>query len=1130
MASEGESVSEPFNCQGLPHIFDLEDNCHRHIKRKSSNWEECDHRYCPNSTSAPPTTEFTVPDWAVEVAPWQESEDFAAEFEREYLPGPEHLTELPVSESEGETQSFIEESFFPGPEHLTALPDSETEESESESFSEEEFIEEQLLLPPEEFSLSFFDLHIFSALVMSDIKDSGISVLRKASDYPNWAAQMRGYLTFTEAWPAITAGTPAPENYNTMNARAQGIIIMKTDRSLHRLLFVKSEVAGAEPNPLSAKEMWAALKTQFGSPDAAYVWSQFQGLIKSDDMTDTKPLQDQMNKVRTALQETVNGGVALNENLQALLLMSKLPESYSTLISAIMATTAVQDLKLETIENRVLAEESIRQSGMGQSASKTSQVKKKGKGPCDHCGGSHGSEQCWTKYPHLRPDKKGKGKGKGKGKKEKDKAQTANAGAATQSSSSNGSSSPGFTAGSFVLNSAFGSSPSSLESLLPLVPIVESDSEMELTSSLYISGVNSSEEVSHSRNITEWIMDSGASMTITSYFDDFWEYKPFDQPLVFGTAGSQTIEALGSGTIRGTCTLDDGRHTHVVINNVAWIPKASGRLFSTGCVETSGHTLVQGSGSMVIYDRQFSLGDKVSGQTVLRGMHNPINNLYYLRLNLEKKGSSHAHQLTSSYRLWHRRMGHPSKEAIRRLPQNTKGVDSVGDDTDTSPCEGCQWGKSKRAPFPISTKRATKPLELVHTDLDGPMRTQSVVGHYKYFMSFLDDATSLGRAYYLKEKSDALQAFENFKAWAENVTGHKIIGLRSDRGGEYTSDAFQARLKHYGITHYTTMPGSPQQNGRAERWNQTIVDKAMAIMHHAGLSHGFWQLAVDTAVHIYNRQPMRRLKWRCPITAWDGTIPDISYFRVFGCKAFVHVPKERRQGKLDKKAIEMIFVGYEQGSKGYRFWDPAAHKIVVSRDVIFDEESFPARKDLGNDQKSHGPPIFTPIDSDDEESDNEIPEPLDPIPDLVPPEPVGEPQEPVQEEPEEPEPHQEPVPPPQPVYQRPRRQGAGKNPKRNKDNVYGDEPPASIDRRTDSKGNQRPLRNIETDMMMKALLEAQHGIPQSHGEAMRSSDREKWIRAEKSEMESLQANGTWDLVPRPKNRKVVKNRWVCDQA
>ena len=134
--------------------------------------------------------------------------------------------------------------------------------------------------------------------------------------------------------------------------------------------------------------------------------------------------------------------------------------------------------------------------------------------------------------------------------------------------------------------------------------------------------------------------------------------------------------------------------------------------------------------------------------------------------------------------------------------------------------------------------------------------------------------------------------------------------------GEYTSDAFTARLKQLGIEHQKTMPGSPQQNGRAERWNRTIVEKAMAMLHHAGLSHGFWQLAIDTAVHIYNRQPMRRLKWQCPITLWNSTIPDVSYFRVFGCKAFVHVPKEQRSGKLDKKAVEMIFVGYEQRVRG----------------------------------------------------------------------------------------------------------------------------------------------------------------------------------------------------------------------
>ena len=78
----------------------------------------------------------------------------------------------------------------------------------------------------------------------------------------------------------------------------------------------------------------------------------------------------------------------------------------------------------------------------------------------------------------------------------------------------------------------------------------------------------------------------------------------------------------------------------------------------------------------------------------------------------------------------------------------------------------------------------------------------------------------------------------------------------SDRGGEYTSDSFTAHLKFYGIVHQKMVAHSPQQNGQAERWNRTIMEKATAMLHHAGLSHGFWQLAVDTTVHIYNCQPM----------------------------------------------------------------------------------------------------------------------------------------------------------------------------------------------------------------------------------------------------------------------------------
>ena len=214
-----------------------------------------------------------------------------------------------------------------------------------------------------------------------------------------------------------------------------------------------------------------------------------------------------------------------------------------------------------------------------------------------------------------------------------------------------------------------------------------------------------------------------------------------------------------------------------------------------------------------------------------------------------------------------------------------------------------------------------------------------------------------------------------------------------------------------------TTPDSPQSNGRAERWNRTIVEKALSMLHHAGLSHGFWQLAVEAAVHIYNRQPMRRLKWRCPITAWDGTVPDVSYFRVFGCKAYVHVQKSKREGKLDKKAVEMIFVGYEPGTKGYKFWNPATRSIVVSRDVTFDEESFPARSKTGNRPVTPDDSPFPDDSNQSVDDSNSVADdfPHIPFPDPPVPPPAPEPDAPPPAPPAEPAPAPEQPAAPPPV-------------------------------------------------------------------------------------------------------------------
>jgi Integrase core domain len=171
-----------------------------------------------------------------------------------------------------------------------------------------------------------------------------------------------------------------------------------------------------------------------------------------------------------------------------------------------------------------------------------------------------------------------------------------------------------------------------------------------------------------------------------------------------------------------------------------------------------------------------------------------------------------------------------------------------------------------------------------------------------------------------------------------------MLTLHSDHGGEYMLNDLEALLAEKGIEHKLTMPYSPQQNSLAERWNWTILDKACAMLHSAGLSLGFWELAIDAVVHTYNRTPSRTIGWCTPHELWsDGHVPDVSYFRVFGCKAYMHVPEEKCK-KLDPRSIKMTLVGYELDSKGYRLWNSNTQAIILSRNVTFDERSFPVRE------------------------------------------------------------------------------------------------------------------------------------------------------------------------------------------
>src|SRR6187399_371596 len=123
-------------------------------------------------------------------------------------------------------------------------------------------------------------------------------------------------------------------------------------------------------------------------------------------------------------------------------------------------------------------------------------------------------------------------------------------------------------------------------------------------------------------------------------------------------------------------------------------------------------------------------------------------------------------------------------------------------------------GKMTKTPFSGTMERETDLLEIIHTDVCGPMSVEARVG-YRYFRTFTDDLSRYGYIYLMKHKSKTFEKFKEFHSEVENPR-KEIKFLQSDRGGEYSSYEFGLHLKQCGIVSQLTPPRTPQRNGVSE--------------------------------------------------------------------------------------------------------------------------------------------------------------------------------------------------------------------------------------------------------------------------------------------------------------------------
>ena len=806
-------------------------------------------------------------------------------------------------------------------------------------------------------------------------------------------------------------------------------------------------------------------------------------------MHDTEKILAFAARVRQMAATLKSMSVTIEDSEMAMALLNGLPDRFDSLISALDAThTDDKDLTFELVQSRCLQEEQ-RHAQRDQDALKRSEAaalfatgsskqrKSASTETCVHCGKHRDSSKCYFKYPHLAPQGH-PARARLDNVKKDSKALVAQTPPDTQLPPEN----------DYVC-------------LLGVPPA----HEVALQSSQHMASSS-----------THWIIDSGCTSHVTHDRSVFTSYTAATTTSCLDLGANSSAPIVGRGDVKLNLCLPNGETKPCLVKNVLHVPDLRYQLLSVSAMAKLGVN--------VQFDESRALLVRDSNTIATGTFRNGLYTLDCTKPPVQAPSDNPDTALVASLKIWHKRLAHASVSGIKSMVARgvVKGIDIPPKNPDFD-CEGCVLGKSHRTAIPkISNSRASQPLELVHSDVCGPIETESV-GGARYFVSFIDDYSKWTVVYFMRRKSEVLECFKLFRALAEKHTS-TVIGklhvqefhgidekqtnelalkvLRSDNGGEYLSNSFKDFLSQNGIQHQLTVAYTPQQNGVAERMNRTLLDLVRSMLHDKSLPKKFWAEALATAVYVRNRVTSRSLPSNTtPYHIWFGKAPDLSHMRVFGSQCWYVLPKKDVK-KLDARTREALMMGYSSQSKGYKLWDGDAGKFVVSRDVTFNEKSSNDCQELSDADLQHD------LSSELTLKDETAPEPAHAKDNLDKEEHLSlEESDPVVEN-DEPSPASDPAPAPR------RSSRVSKKP--------GNWWVANI--ATTPTPDVSLLATCCDSPAEVALLAPE--IPSTYAEAMSPDNKDFWEPGIKKEEDSIKANNTFELVERQPHMNVIPCRYV----
>ena len=431
-------------------------------------------------------------------------------------------------------------------------------------------------------------------------------------------------------------------------------------------------------------------------------------------------------------------------------------------------------------------------------------------------------------------------------------------------------------------------------------------------------------------NARRWILDSGAS---SHYIRDITRFRSFswlEVPVKVST-GKGPLWGLARGEVELVVLI--GR---IIIGGVLLIPDldVESDLLSVTALMDKGFGITFEKGKAHIHkdNKIWATASPDTGHT----------GLWYLD---EFELVQHF-ALTSScvdklpIETWHKRLGHIQQRSIRSMIAKVTGM-VIGAPTkngdrniDCIDCiRGTQHQHISRFPF----TKASRPLERVSFDIAGKMRLPDCTWNYQYLLVLVDHFTRYTWVFPLITRDMAIRAFEIFKASAENQCQHRLLVIQSDNAKEFVGKKWTKFCQSNGIEHITSQPYAPGMNSYVERVIRTIVNHASTMLWASGVSETFWALACKASAYLLNRSPHSSLDDNItPYESWHGKKPHVGHIRVWGCRAYAAIPKERRT-KFDSKSRDCILVGFYDVENLYQLWDIAAKQSIKCRDVIFHE-------------------------------------------------------------------------------------------------------------------------------------------------------------------------------------------------